>query len=67
MDGYRCWHEPSGGAARCWEGMEERLAGSASSAWVSLGVPIKVTAGCLESAEQMEVAVGLGCPGAQRD
>lgn len=55
------------GAARCWEGRGERLAGSASSARLSLGVPTKVTAGRPGSTEQMEVAAGLGCPGAQQD
>lgn len=55
------------GAARRWEGRGERLDGSASSARLSLGVPTKVTAARPGSTEQMEVAAGLGCPGAQRD
>lgn len=41
--------------------------GECGSARLSLGVPSKVTAGRRDSAEQMEVAVGPGRPGAQRD
>ena len=67
MDGCRCLAQAirpgkhGAGMAR-----ESSWRASAGSDWVSLGLASKVTAGRLVRAEQIEVVVGLGCPGVQQ-
>lgn len=67
MDGCRCparaVRPGKRGAGMAWE---SGWRGSAGSAWVSLGLASKVTAGCPVRAEQIEAIVGLGSSGAQK-